>query len=118
MRDIVAHAPKGFGAKPDAYRYDVLFLKNPLTAPTAMKSVPVKEGVDQVHAGTGVLYFSRLIEKASQAAIERYNPELSSAMKKLKRAGADRDPNQAQRAISTLTADERKVVEAVLREVG
>jgi hypothetical protein len=50
----------------------------------------------------------RLIEKASQAAIERYNPELSSAMKKLKRAGADRDPNQAQRAISTLTADERK----------
>jgi hypothetical protein len=49
-----------------------------------------------------------LIEKASQAAIQRYNPELGSAMKKLKRAGADRDPNQAQRALSTLTADERK----------
>lgn len=50
----------------------------------------------------------RLIEKASQAAIERYNPELGSAMRKLKRAGADRDPNQAQRALSALTADERK----------
>jgi len=50
----------------------------------------------------------RLIQKASEAAIERYNPELGSAMKKLKRAGADRDPNQAQRALSTLTADERK----------
>jgi leucyl aminopeptidase (aminopeptidase T) len=50
----------------------------------------------------------RLIEKASQAAIERYNPELGSAMKKLKRAGADRDPNQAQKALSALTADERK----------
>jgi hypothetical protein len=49
-----------------------------------------------------------LIAEASQAAIERYNPELGSAMKKLKRAGADRDPNQAQRALSTLTADERK----------
>jgi hypothetical protein len=49
-----------------------------------------------------------LIERASQAAIDRYNPELGSAMKKLKRAGADRDPNQAQRALSTLTADERK----------
>jgi hypothetical protein len=49
-----------------------------------------------------------LIEKASQAAIDRYNPELGSAMKKLQRAGADRDPNQAQRALSTLTADERK----------
>jgi hypothetical protein len=50
----------------------------------------------------------RLIEKASQAALERYNPELGSAMRKLKRAGADRDPNQAQRAMSALTADERK----------
>jgi hypothetical protein len=50
----------------------------------------------------------RLIQKASEAAIDRYNPELGSAMKKLKRAGADRDPNQAQKALSTLTADERK----------
>lgn len=50
----------------------------------------------------------RLIQKASEAAIERYNPELGSAMKKLKRAGADRDPTQAQRALSSLTADERK----------
>ncbi len=50
----------------------------------------------------------RLIERASQAAIDRYNPELGSAMKKLKRAGVDRDPMQAQRAMSTLTADERK----------
>ena len=49
-----------------------------------------------------------LIAKASEAAIERYNPELGSAMRKLKRVGADRDPNQAQRALSTLTADERK----------
>jgi len=52
--------------------------------------------------------FKRGIEKMSEAAIERYNPELGSAMKKLKRAGADRDPMQAQRALSTLTTDERK----------
>ena len=44
----------------------------------------------------------------SEAAIDRYNPELGSAMKKLKRAGADRDPMQAQKALSTLTTDERK----------
>ncbi len=50
----------------------------------------------------------KLIEKASQAAIARYNPELGSAMEKLKRAGADRDPLQAQKALSTLTAEERK----------
>ena len=52
--------------------------------------------------------FRRLIEKASQAAIERYNPELAGAMKKLKRAGADRDPVRAQQALGTLSADERK----------
>jgi len=50
----------------------------------------------------------RGIEKMSEAAIEKHNPELGSAMRKLKRAGADRDPNQAQRALSSLTSDERK----------
>jgi hypothetical protein len=50
----------------------------------------------------------RLIEKASQAAIKRYNPELAGAMTKLKRVGADKDPLRAQQALSTLSADERK----------
>jgi hypothetical protein len=50
----------------------------------------------------------RLIQKASQAAIERYNPELAGAVKKLQRAGADKDPLRAQQALSTLSADERK----------
>ena len=52
--------------------------------------------------------FRRLLEKASQAAIERYNPELAGAMRKLKRSGADRDPVRAQQALSTLTPEERK----------
>jgi hypothetical protein len=52
--------------------------------------------------------FKRLIEKASQAAIERYNPELAGAMKKLKRAGADKDPLRAQQALSMLSSEERK----------
>jgi hypothetical protein len=50
----------------------------------------------------------RLIQKASEKAIERYNPELAGAMKKLQRAGADKDPMRAQQALSTLSADERK----------
>ncbi len=52
--------------------------------------------------------FKRLIEKASQAAIERYNPELAGAMKKLKRVGADKDPLRAQQALGTLSSGERK----------
>jgi len=71
MRTIVERAPKGFGAEPAKYRYDVIFLKEPLTAKAAMTSVPTKPGVDQAHAGTGVLYFSRLISKATQSRLSR-----------------------------------------------
>jgi hypothetical protein len=49
-----------------------------------------------------------LMQKASEKAVERYNPELAGAMKKLKRAGADKDPVRAQQALSTLSSDERK----------
>jgi uncharacterized protein (DUF1697 family) len=65
MRAIVAKAPKGFGTQPEKYRYDVMFLKEPLTARTALKEVPTNPAVDASYAGTGVLYFSRLIAKAT-----------------------------------------------------
>jgi hypothetical protein len=50
----------------------------------------------------------RMMEKATKAAIERQNPDLASAMRKLERAGAHRDPQRAQRAMSQLTAAERR----------
>jgi uncharacterized protein (DUF1697 family) len=71
MRDVVARAPQGFGTKPDMYRYDVIFLNPPLTAASAIKDVPTREGVDQAAAGKGVLYFSRLVAKATQSQLAR-----------------------------------------------
>ena len=71
MRAVVDRAPKGFGAEPAKYRYDVIFLKGPLTARVAMKSVLTKPGIDEAYAGTGVLYFSRLIEKATQSRLNK-----------------------------------------------
>lgn len=71
MKAVVAGAPKGFGSDPATYRYDAIFLKEPLTAAQAMKSVRTKEGVDQAFAGKGVLYFSRLISKATQSQLTR-----------------------------------------------
>jgi uncharacterized protein (DUF1697 family) len=71
LQSIVDRAPKGFGSQPARYRYDVLFLKPPLTAATAIKSVPVKEGVDAVTVGPGVLYASRLIARATQSRLGR-----------------------------------------------
>lgn len=68
---VVARAPKGFGSRPAQYRYDVLFLREPLTAEEVMESVRTREGVDEAHAGEAVLYFSRLIRRASQSYLTR-----------------------------------------------
>jgi uncharacterized protein (DUF1697 family) len=71
LREIVRKAPKGFGNQPQKYRYDVIYLREPLTAAEAMKSVLTKAGVDEAFAGSGVLYFSRLIAKAAQSRLAR-----------------------------------------------
>lgn len=71
LKKVVETAPKGFGKEPEKYRYDVIFLKKPLTSNEAMNSVTTKEGVDKVHLGKGVLYFSRLISKASQSRLSK-----------------------------------------------
>jgi len=62
--------------------------------------------------------FKRWLEKASQAAIERSNPELASAMKKMQRSGALRDPQRAQAALSNLTPQERRALIEMQDEQG
>jgi uncharacterized protein (DUF1697 family) len=71
MRAIVDRAPAGFGAEPSKYRYDVIFLKPPLTPKAAMQSVPMKEGVDRGWAANSVVYFSRLTSRATQSRLSR-----------------------------------------------
>lgn len=71
MREIAARAPKGFGAEPAKHRYDVIFVREPLTAAEVFEKLPTKEGVDRAHAGPGVLYVSRLISKATQSRLAK-----------------------------------------------
>jgi hypothetical protein len=54
--------------------------------------------------------FNRWLQKASTAALERSNPELASAMKKMQRSGALRDPMRAQAAMSSLSRQERQAL--------
>ena len=59
---------------------------------------------------------NRGLKKMSEAALERADPDLASAVKKLERLGANRDPQRAQQAMSQLSAAERKaVMEATLQ---
>jgi uncharacterized protein (DUF1697 family) len=71
MEKVVRRAPRGFGADLERYRCDVLYLKAPLNAAAALASVPTRDGVDEAHAGPGVLYFSRLTRRASQSRLAK-----------------------------------------------
>ena len=71
LSHIVREAPKGFGGQPLKYRYNVIYLKEPLTAAEALRSVTTKPGVDAVFPGPGVLYFSKLTARATQSRLAR-----------------------------------------------
>ena len=66
-----------------------------------------------------VPFLKRQMEKASKAAIERSNPELASAMRKLEpHAKQLHDPQQAQKAMSRLTRDERAALLEMQEQQG
>jgi uncharacterized protein (DUF1697 family) len=71
MAAIVKNAPKGFGAKPDTFRYDVWFVIPPTTAEQVVAALEPKEGVDAVVAGDQVVYATREIARASQSRLTR-----------------------------------------------
>jgi hypothetical protein len=53
-------------------------------------------------------WIRRMFEKASQAQIERNQPELASALRKLKRLGPNPDPRKVHQALMSLTVAERR----------
>ena len=63
---------------------------------------PIAQGLMKVP------FVGNRLKKASRAALERQNPELASAVAKLERSGATRDPMKAQQALSRLSAAERQ----------
>jgi uncharacterized protein (DUF1697 family) len=67
LENVVAKTPPGFGSDPDRYRYDVVFLKPPVTAFEVLPSIRLRDGVDGASAGNDVLYFERLTARASQS---------------------------------------------------
>jgi hypothetical protein len=58
------------------------------------------------------------MKKASVSALERQNPDLASAIRKLERMGANKDPVRAQKALSSLSAAERKAYMDMAGEQG
>ena len=71
LRNVVHHAPEGFGTQPDVYHSDAIFLKAPLTSRTAMRVVELRDGVDRAWPGAGVIYMSRLSARRTQSRMGR-----------------------------------------------
>jgi len=71
LQNVVRKAPDGFGQQPDTYHSDVIFLKSPLRASDVIGGVELREGVDQVWPGTGVVYFARLSARRSRSKMNR-----------------------------------------------
>jgi hypothetical protein len=53
-------------------------------------------------------FMRRFFQRVSTSAMEKQNPELASALRKMQRAGPNPDPQQAQKAMSQLSAAERR----------
>jgi uncharacterized protein (DUF1697 family) len=60
LKSVVTDAPPGFGADPDTYYSDAVFLKAPLRSKQVMDIIELRDGVDQAWPGSGVVYFARL----------------------------------------------------------
>jgi hypothetical protein len=63
-------------------------------------------------------FLGRQLRKVSRKTLERQNPELASAVAKLERSGATRDPMKAQQALSRLSAAERRAYFEAAGEQG
>jgi uncharacterized protein (DUF1697 family) len=71
LEAIVAGAPSGFGKYPDEYKYDVMFLREGLSASEILKQIPAREGVDRVWNGDSAIYFSRFGRRSSQSMMSK-----------------------------------------------
>ena len=63
-------------------------------------------------------FMRRWFQKMSTAALERQNPELASALRKMQRVGTNPDPVKAQQALSQLSATERRAYLEAVQEQG
>jgi len=71
LEAIVAGAPAGFGTSHGEYKYDVMFLREGLSASDLRTQIPLEEGVDQVWAGNGVIYSQRLSSQRTKSRLNK-----------------------------------------------
>jgi uncharacterized protein (DUF1697 family) len=78
LQAVIDHKPDGFGAQPDTFHSDVIFLMG-IDAETALTAFDPRAGVDTVWPGKGVIYSQRLSAERTKS---RLNKVMSSPLYK------------------------------------
>jgi uncharacterized protein (DUF1697 family) len=73
MKEIINKKPKGFGDDSENYKYDVVYLIEPLIAKEAIKEFNPKEGKEKVYIGKNVLYIYRLTKELGKGNFAKIN---------------------------------------------
>ena len=71
IKNIFNNIPNGFGEEMKDYKYDVIFLIEPLTTKMMLKELTAKEGVDEIYEGKNVFYIKRFIKKLTASYIKK-----------------------------------------------
>jgi len=64
-------APSGFGQENELFRYDVIFLKEPVKVELAIKEIKLREGIDEVFTGHNILFFRRKYTDLSKSKLSK-----------------------------------------------
>jgi len=71
IKNVLDNKPDGFGEENKRYKYDVIFLIEPLTTEMMSKELTAKEGVDEIYKGKKVFYIKRSIEKLTGSYMKK-----------------------------------------------
>jgi uncharacterized protein (DUF1697 family) len=70
LQAVVDDRPKGFGARPEKFHSDAIFLMG-IDAADAMQSFDPRPGVDRVWPGRGVIYSQRLSAERTKSRLSK-----------------------------------------------
>lgn len=71
LKKVIDDAPKGFGTDKDNYKYDVIFIRNPMTVAKAFPQIEFNPDVDAKYKGKRVMYFSRKTSKLTKSRLNK-----------------------------------------------
>ncbi|MDR0910210.1 MAG: DUF1697 domain-containing protein [Spirochaetaceae bacterium] len=65
LENILNNKPATFGDENEKYKYDIVFLIEPLTTKEVLSNIDTKRGEDTISEGKNIFYITRLTEKLS-----------------------------------------------------